>query len=211
MSAVDAAARQPQRWTGAAVHSAVRSQRARPRLHQGLSAGTARERRAVYPRIPVDDARVCATRGWRSGRRTMLVDQSRQSFQCCAPRSSLQGGALCGLRRCLFRRRAHWRAAGPGTRARRVGCTALRWKASSESTCEATCSASALHTASLAGLRDLHYRYRSSGYQITVLNPRGVNSGIAQATLDGQTMSSRPCDIGLLDDGLQHQVRITLG
>ncbi len=58
---------------------------------------------------------------------------------------------------------------------------------------------------------NLHYRYRSSGYQITVLNPRGVNSGIAQATLDGQTMSSRPCDIGLLDDGLQHQVRITLG
>ncbi len=58
---------------------------------------------------------------------------------------------------------------------------------------------------------NFHYRYGSSGYQITVLNPHGVNSGIAQAALDGQTISSRPCDIGLVDDGLQHQVRITLG
>ncbi len=57
----------------------------------------------------------------------------------------------------------------------------------------------------------VHYRYGSSGYQITVRNPHGVNRGVAQAMLDGQTISGRPCDIGLLDDGLQHQVHITLG
>jgi len=58
---------------------------------------------------------------------------------------------------------------------------------------------------------EIHYRYGSSDYRITVENPQGVNRGIAQATLDGQTISGRPCDIGLLDDGLPHQVRVTLG
>jgi cyclic beta-1,2-glucan synthetase len=58
---------------------------------------------------------------------------------------------------------------------------------------------------------EILYRYGSSVYRITVENPRGVNLRIAQATMDGQTLSGRPCDIGLLDDGLQHQVRITLG
>jgi cyclic beta-1,2-glucan synthetase len=58
---------------------------------------------------------------------------------------------------------------------------------------------------------EIHYRYGSSGYRIAVENPRGGNLRIAQATMDGQTISGRPCDIALLDDGLQHQVRITLG
>jgi len=58
---------------------------------------------------------------------------------------------------------------------------------------------------------EIHYRYGSSSYRIAVQNPQGVNRGIAQATLDGQTLPGRPCDIGLLDDGLQHQVRISLG
>jgi len=58
---------------------------------------------------------------------------------------------------------------------------------------------------------EIHYRHGSSDYRITVENPQGVNRGIAEATMDGQTISGRPCDVGLLDDGLQHQVRITLG
>jgi cyclic beta-1,2-glucan synthetase len=58
---------------------------------------------------------------------------------------------------------------------------------------------------------EIHYRYGSSSYRIAVENPQGVNRGIAQAIMDGRTLSGRPCDIGLLDDGLQHQVRITLG
>ena len=62
------AARQPQRGPGAAVHPAVRSQRARSRLHQGLSARTARERRAIHPRRPVGDARVRACSATAIGR-----------------------------------------------------------------------------------------------------------------------------------------------
>jgi cyclic beta-1,2-glucan synthetase len=58
---------------------------------------------------------------------------------------------------------------------------------------------------------EIHYRYGSSGYRIAVENPQGVNLRIAQATMDGQTISGRPCDIALLDDGLEHQVHITLG
>ncbi len=58
---------------------------------------------------------------------------------------------------------------------------------------------------------EVHYRFGSSNYRIAVQNPRGVNRGIAQATLDGRTLPGRPCEIGLLDDGMQHQVRITLG
>jgi cyclic beta-1,2-glucan synthetase len=58
---------------------------------------------------------------------------------------------------------------------------------------------------------EVHYRYGSSGYRIAVENPQGMSRGIARATLDGQTLPGGPCDIELKDDGLQHQVRITLG
>jgi cyclic beta-1,2-glucan synthetase len=55
------------------------------------------------------------------------------------------------------------------------------------------------------------YKHGSSRYRITVKNPRGVNRGIAQATLDGKDLISAVCEINLVDDGRYHYGEITLG
>jgi hypothetical protein len=44
-----------------------------------------------------------------------------------------------------------------------------------------------------------------------VENPRGVSRGIVRASLDDREISSLPCEISLVDDGLHHHVKITLG
>jgi cyclic beta-1,2-glucan synthetase len=58
---------------------------------------------------------------------------------------------------------------------------------------------------------EIHFRYRTARYEITVENPRGVNRGISRAELDGIIKSERPLRIGLVDDGATHRVRIVLG
>ncbi|HEY2465029.1 MAG TPA: hypothetical protein VGI32_13305 [Steroidobacteraceae bacterium] len=55
------------------------------------------------------------------------------------------------------------------------------------------------------------YKHGTSRYRITVKNPRGVNRGIAQATLDGKNLSGAPGEIQLMDDGRYHYGEITLG
>jgi cyclic beta-1,2-glucan synthetase len=58
---------------------------------------------------------------------------------------------------------------------------------------------------------DIVYRYRSSVYQITVQNPHGVSRGVLRARLDGAEVGATPCEIPLVDDGVIHEVTITLG
>jgi cyclic beta-1,2-glucan synthetase len=69
------------------------------------------------------------------------------------------------------------------------------------------------------------YKMGDSRYRITVKNPRGVNRGIAQATLDGKDLGGASpgeggagrgergtaCGIKLVDDGRYHYGEITLG
>ena len=55
------------------------------------------------------------------------------------------------------------------------------------------------------------YKHGTSRYRITVKNPRGVNRGIAHATLDGKNLSGAPGEIQLTDDGRYHYGEITLG
>jgi cyclic beta-1,2-glucan synthetase len=55
------------------------------------------------------------------------------------------------------------------------------------------------------------YKHGASRYRITIKNPRGVNRGIAQATLDGKKLSEAPAEIRLADDGRYHYGEITLG
>jgi cellobiose phosphorylase len=55
------------------------------------------------------------------------------------------------------------------------------------------------------------YKYRSSRYRISVKNPRGVNRGIVQASLDGQELPAGACEIKLIDDGRYHYGQVTLG
>jgi cyclic beta-1,2-glucan synthetase len=55
------------------------------------------------------------------------------------------------------------------------------------------------------------YKYRSSRYRISVKNPRGVNRGIVQASMDGQELPAGACEIKLIDDGRYHYGQVTLG
>jgi cyclic beta-1,2-glucan synthetase len=55
------------------------------------------------------------------------------------------------------------------------------------------------------------YKHGSSRYRIAVKNPRGVNRGIAHATLDGKDLGGARGEIQLLDDGRYHYGEITLG
>ena len=104
----DPARRRP----GAAVRAAVRQVRAGSRLHQGLSARRARERRPVHPcRRVVGDGLRRARRG-RQGGRTVLAAQPDQSRAHPRRRAALQG-------RALRRRRRRLRGAAP-CRARRL-------------------------------------------------------------------------------------------
>jgi cyclic beta-1,2-glucan synthetase len=55
----------------------------------------------------------------------------------------------------------------------------------------------------------LTYRNGGTVYHIRVENPGGVNRGVKQATLDGDSLPDK--EIPLLDDGQQHEVRILMG
>ena len=55
------------------------------------------------------------------------------------------------------------------------------------------------------------YKHGTSRYRITVKNPRGVNRGIARATLDGKDLGGARGEIQLMDDGRYHYGEITLG
>ena len=66
--------------TDPAVHAAVRSRRARARLHQGLRGGHSRKRRAVHPRRDLGGARHGHAR---SGRARPGAVRAAQSHQAC--------------------------------------------------------------------------------------------------------------------------------
>jgi cyclic beta-1,2-glucan synthetase len=55
------------------------------------------------------------------------------------------------------------------------------------------------------------YKHGSSRYRISVKNPRGVNRGIAQASMDGVNLPAGACAISLIDDGRYHYGQVTLG
>ncbi len=74
---------------------------ARPRVHQGLRAGRARERRPVHPRRALDGDGDRAPRKRRRGGRAVPHAESDQPHAHPGRRRALQGGALRGGGRCL--------------------------------------------------------------------------------------------------------------
>ena len=55
----------------------------------------------------------------------------------------------------------------------------------------------------------LNYRHKSTVYQITVLNPDGIESGVAEIQLNGAILTEKL--IPLQDDGKTHQVTVVMG
>jgi cellobiose phosphorylase len=53
------------------------------------------------------------------------------------------------------------------------------------------------------------YRYGATRYDIRVQNPRGVNRGVSEATLDGVPLTDG--QVPLRDDGKPHAVHVFLG
>ncbi|MBN2840059.1 MAG: hypothetical protein JXP37_03775, partial [Coriobacteriia bacterium] len=52
----------------------------------------------------------------------------------------------------------------------------------------------------------IDYRHGDTMYHVTVENPRGVNRGVANVTLDGSSVEG--LRVPLVDDGLEHVVRV---
>jgi cyclic beta-1,2-glucan synthetase len=55
------------------------------------------------------------------------------------------------------------------------------------------------------------YMHGSTHYLVRVKNPRGVNRGVAHASLDGRELAGGRCEIALQDDGREHTFEVTLG
>jgi cyclic beta-1,2-glucan synthetase len=55
----------------------------------------------------------------------------------------------------------------------------------------------------------LTVRHRSATYRIVVENPAGVERGVSTVELDGTRVSDSV--VGLVDDGKEHTVRVTMG
>ena len=103
--------------------AAVRPDDPRSRLHQGLRAGRARERRPVHPRRDLGDLGLRAARRRSAGRRAARPDQPdppRTAPTPTATRSSLTPSPPTSMP-C---RRTPGAAAGPGTPARPAGSIA---------------------------------------------------------------------------------------
>jgi cyclic beta-1,2-glucan synthetase len=57
----------------------------------------------------------------------------------------------------------------------------------------------------------IHFRYRSARYEITLDNAAGVSSGVLAIEVDGQRLASVATGIALADDAGVHQVRVLMG
>ncbi|MGE5412669.1 MAG: GH36-type glycosyl hydrolase domain-containing protein [Syntrophomonadaceae bacterium] len=58
---------------------------------------------------------------------------------------------------------------------------------------------------------EVTFRYHSTCYQITVENPRGVSTGVAEIRLDGRGLRPDGDGVPLIDDGGIHRVDVLLG
>jgi cyclic beta-1,2-glucan synthetase len=58
---------------------------------------------------------------------------------------------------------------------------------------------------------EIVFKHGTSRYEIAVDNPNGVNRGVVSIVLDNVALSHGETRIRLLDDGVAHQVRVTLG
>jgi cyclic beta-1,2-glucan synthetase len=96
-----------------------------------------------------------------------------------------------------------------------TGSAGWMQRAGLESILGLQCEGSSLHIApcipnSWPGF-EIRLRRRSARLHIKVDNPKGVTSGVATAQLDGVSLTPHPLRFELSDDGLTHELVVTLG
>ena len=188
--------------------------RARSRLHQGLPARRARERRPVHARRGLGGDRVRRARRRRQGRRAVRDAQPDQSRAARAPASSAtRSSPTSSPATSTPSRRTSGAAAGPGTPARPAGCTARASSGSSASACAAaTLRIDPCIPRAWRGF-EIAFRYHSARYEIAVENPRGVTRGVSRVELDGvrSTAAGDPARRRRRDAPRARRARMTAG
>jgi len=58
---------------------------------------------------------------------------------------------------------------------------------------------------------EITYKHGPTRYHVAIENPNGVCRGIVRVSLDDREISRTACEISLVEDGLHHEARITLG
>ena len=194
---------------GAAVHAAVRQLAARSRLHQGLSAGLSRERRAIHPCRPlVGDGLRRARRRRQGGRAVLLLNPINHArTRTDVHRYKVEPYVVAAD---VYAAPGH---VGRGGWTWYTGSAAWMQRAGLESILglrmEARSCSRPLHSQGLAEF-EIMRPATSSRYEIVVDNPDGVSRGV-RAELDGAEITERPLRLRTVDDGAVHRVRVTFG
>ena len=209
MDAVDARLVRRGRRARPPARPAVRHLGARPRLHQGIRPGRARERRAVHPRGHLGGDGVCRTgrRPARVGR--VAADQPARARIVAGGDRDLQGRALRGGgRRLRGAPRTSGAAGGPGT----PGRPAWMYRLVVESLLGLRLEGDRLRIepclpADWSGFT-VHYRYRETVYHI-VVHQTPPATGDQRLSVDGQATGPQtwPASLGVLP-GLEHRVEV---
>ena len=156
-----------------AARRRLRPDRARPRLHQGLRARRARERRAVHPRRALGRAgrRRCSATATRAVELFDLLNPINHARTPGGASSATGSSRTSSRPTSTPRRSTSGAAAGRGTPARPAGCTASPSRRSSACACWAIASASTRRSRTTgrasscptAGQHDLRDRRREPG------------------------------------------------
>ena len=182
-----AASDPPRRRPGPAVHAALRQDAARSRLHQGLSAGPARERRPVQPRRHVGGPRLREARAGRQGRTSCSRCSTRSTTPARRRRpSATRSSPTWSPPTSIPCRRMPGAAAGPGTPARPAGCTGPASKASWASAAKGESSRHrSLHSPAWPGFRGDGERWIEPLRYSRRERHRVAVASISHAVLDG--------------------------
>ncbi len=201
MESADTASRPPRGPARAAADAAVRQDDAEPRLHPGLRARRARERRPVHARRALDGAGVRRAGRRRPRARAVLDAQPARRTPATRPRARATAPNPTSSRPTSTRsRRTSGAAAGPGTRDPRRGCIASASRASSGFTLRARRAAHrSVHPRGLAAASRSRSERPRVDYRIVVENPDDVSrrSRACRTGWRGDPERGRP----VLDDG----------
>ncbi len=183
---------------------------ARSGLHQRLSAGRARKRRAVHPCRDLDRLGVCHAWSGRSCRRVVPHVKSHPAMPIHLKKRARYRVEPYVIAADIYSAASH---AGRGGWTWYTGSAAWMYRLGIEAILGLTRLGDLLQIdpcipGNWPGFR-LTYRFGRTPYLVHVENPQGVHRGVRQILLDGIPLTGQR--IPLIDDGNQHEVRVLMG